>query len=604
MTSFFGELKRRHVFRVAVAYAIVGWILVEVSSVLGPALNLPDWATSLVVFFVLLGFPLALLLSWAYDLTPQGIERTKSVPTPGSITQATGRKFDFVVIGLMTVGIAFLVVNNYLLEDDSGEASETAVGVLPNSIAVLPFENLSPDPDNEYYAAGIHEEILNHLVKLSALNVIARTSVQQYANTEKSIPEIARELNVETVMEGSVRYDAGRIRITVQLNDGVTGTHIWSETYTQNFEDIFAIESDVAMNVANALEAEFSLEEQERIERLPTDSTEAYALYLRAITSTGIHSDTPPGASATFQRYLDQAIAVDPDFARAHAWKAVDYATSLIRTYPLSTAVTRADRERLALEHAEIALELDPNSGLAYGALAQLHRFNWRWAEARQAFERAVELNPNDIQILTQFSAFRMGIGEHEGAFDLGRRLLELNPEGALDFMTFLYWGAGELEAAVASARALIDSNPASPRSHAYLARFQAIRGYHEEALEELRLVETLRENPLVGPQWRLAEFAYAYGRIGRAEDARRYFDAIEAMSADYSVGAATWALAYLAIGDHEQSFHWLNVAADNRIADAGWRILEELASNNRSDPVLDRPEFVEVRQRLGFTDL
>jgi len=635
MASVWGELKRRNVVKVAVAYAIVGWLLIEVSTTVLPVFEAPDWIAQVFTFFILLGFPLALILSWAYEITPEGIKLERNITAGESITHVTGRKLDFVIIGLLVLAVGYMFVGNYLpesgpfagaeidpasLEVELDEPPSIAVEpapaiaeeeqreVLPNSVAVLPFENLSPDPDNEYYAAGIHEEILNQLTKLSALNVIARTSMRQYANTEKSIPEIARELNVETVMEGSVRYANGQIRITAQLNDGVTGAHLWSETYTRDFDDIFAIESDIAMNVANALEAEFSLEEQERIERLPTDSTEAYALYLRAITSTRISSNTTPGASATFQRLLDQAIAVDPNFARAHAWKAVDYATSLIRTYPLSTAVTRADRERLALEHAEIALELDPNSGKAYGALAQLHRFNWRWAEARQAFERAVELNPNDVQILTQFAAFRSGIGEHEGAFDLGRRLLELNPEGALDFMTFLYWGAGELEAAVASARALIDSNPASPRNHAYLARFQAIRGYHEEALEALRLAETLmlQENPLARsqPQYWLAEIAYAYGRIGRAEDARRYFDALEAMSADYSVGAATWALAYLAIGDHEQSLHWLNVAADNRIADAGWRTLEELASNNRSDPVLDRPEFVEVRQRLGFTDL
>jgi len=598
MASVWGELKRRNVVKVAVAYSIVGWLLVEVSSTVFPIVQLPDWTVTFLTMLILFGFPVALILSWAYDLTPEGLERTGSVPVSEHVAKSSGRKLDFAIIGALVLALGF-VVYNYVLED-----SEEVSGVLPNSVAVIPFRNDSPDPNNAYYASGIHEEILNHLVRLSALSVIARTSVEQYRDTEKSIPQIARELNVETVMEGSVRYDAGRIRITVQLNDGVTGTHLWSETYTQDFEDIFAIESDVAMNVANALEAEFSLEEQERIERLPTDSTEAYALYLRAITSTRISANTTLGASATFQRYLDQAIAVDPDFARAHAWKAVDYATSLIRTYPLSTAVTRTDRERLALEHAEIALELDPNSGLAYGALAQLHRFNWRWAEARQAFERAVELNPNDVPILQQFAAFRIGIGEHEGAFDPGRRLLELNPEGALGFMVFLYWAAGELEAGVASARALIDSNPASARGHGYLAFFQAIRGYHEEALEELRLAETLQENPLAASQTSLAEFAYAYGRIGRAEDARRYFDAIEAMSADYSVGAATWALAYLAIGDHEQSLHWLNVAADNRIADAGWRNLEELASNNRSDPVLDRPEFVEVRQRLGFTDL
>ncbi len=210
MASVWGELKRRNVVKVAVAYAIVGWLLIEVASTVFPIVQLPDWTVTFLTMLILFGFPIALILSWAYEITPEGMKRSHEVEVTESITHVTSRKIDFAIIGALVLALGF-VVYNYVLEGGSGESS-----VLPNSVAVIPFENVSPNPDDAYYATGIHDEILNQLAKLSALNVIARTSMQQYANTQKSIPEIARELNVETVMEGSVRYTGGRIRITAQ----------------------------------------------------------------------------------------------------------------------------------------------------------------------------------------------------------------------------------------------------------------------------------------------------------------------------------------------------------------------------------------------------
>jgi TolB-like protein len=208
--------------------------------------------------------------------------------------ESGGRRIEFALIGLLVLAVGFMLVDSYVLEDSDrlaevrqtastvGSVAETPTpivveesrDVLPNSVAVLPFENLSPDPDNAYFAAGIHEEVLNQLAKIDALNIIARTSMLQYADQTKSIPEIADELNVETVMEGSVRFADDRVLVTAQLIDPVTNSHLWSESYNREFADIFAIQADIAMNIANALEAEFSLEEQAQIEELPTDSPE------------------------------------------------------------------------------------------------------------------------------------------------------------------------------------------------------------------------------------------------------------------------------------------------------------------------------------------
>ena len=427
MASVWGELKRRNVVKVAVAYAIVGWLLIEVSSTVLPLFEAPDWIAQVFAFFVILGFPLALILSWAYEITPEGMRPSHEVPATESITHATGRKLDFAIIGALVLALGF-VVYNYESGDDSGEPPEVAVvepeqAILPNSVAVIPFENMSVDPEEAFYAAGIHEEILNQLVKLSALNVIARTSMQQYANTEKSIPEIARELNVETVMEGSVRYAGGQIRITAQLNDGITGAHIWSETYTRDFEDIFAIESDVAMNVANAVGAEFSLEEQASIEAIPTGSVAAYALYLSALSRGG----SVNGIRLAIQD-LGAAIELDADFAVAYALRAWVYATGLV----YSQEVPVAEYERSAIASAEQALDLDPTIGLAHSVIAAIDELNWRWADARRRAELAFQLSPNDVSVLRQYVRLTRSAGDYDESIRVNERWAELEPTAGI----------------------------------------------------------------------------------------------------------------------------------------------------------------------------
>ncbi len=219
------------------------------------------------------------------------------------VNRVSGRKLGLAIAGGFALTLAVLAIF---------DTNEVQREVLPNSVAVLPLENLSPNPDDAYFAAGLHEAILSQLSKLSALNVIARTSVAQYANSDKSIVQIAEELNVETVMEGSVRYADNRVLVTAQLIDPETNVHLWSDSYNRDFADVFAIQADIAVNIANALEAEFSLAEQQSIERLPTASTAAYARYLRSIATLVLPN----------VQYLDEAIALDPDFGLAYATKA------------------------------------------------------------------------------------------------------------------------------------------------------------------------------------------------------------------------------------------------------------------------------------------
>jgi TolB-like protein/Tfp pilus assembly protein PilF len=587
MASVWGELKRRNVVKVAVAYAIVGWVLVEITSTVLPTFEAPLWVLQTITFVIILGFPLALILSWAYEITPEGIKLERDVAAGESITHVTGRKLDFAIIGALVLALGF-VVYNYVLQDGADESPEVAVvepeqAVLPNSVAVIPFENMSVDPEEAFYAAGIHEEILNQLVKLSALNVIARTSMQQYANTEKSIPEIARELNVETVMEGSVRYSGGRIRITVQLNDGVTGAHLWSETYTLDFDDIFEIESDVAMNVANAVGAEFSLEEQLSIEEIPTDSPEAYALYLKSLTPSGGLTD------------LERALELDPNFALAHAQKALRHATRLSYSFDVDTV----ESERIALESAEKALELDPNLGIAYMALANVHEVYWRWGQAREAFELAYELSPNDPSVVNAYGRFKRSSRDYSNAIRVGARATKLDPLNTtqMNQLGIAYRYSGDSEAAAQIYRQMIVLNPMSITAHTHLGVAEATNGNYDEAVSNLRIAEE-RYGGSAGQVFRYAQLAMGYSMAGRRVDAERMVAILEEREEESPVGDSVWALAHIALGEYEEALERLE-AAMAAPSSASYTTLIEIIANPWGDPMLDEPRFREVLRGL-----
>jgi len=620
MASVWGELKRRNVVKVAVAYAIVGWLLVQVADIFFPALQLPEWTVTLVASLVVLGFPLALILSWAYELTPDGMERTKSVPLSETVTRVTGRKFDFVIIGLLVLAVGFMFVDNYLpesgpfagadidpasLEVELDEPPSIAVDptpaiaeedqrdVLPNSVAVLPCDNLSPDPDDAYFALSIHEEILNQLVKIRDLNVIARTSVMQYAEARPPIPQIAAELNVGAVVECSVRYAGDAILVTAQLIDPETNSHLWSDTYPGDLSDlstIFAMQADIAMNIANALKAEFSLSEQENIERIPTESREAYAYYLRALS-------TPVDDALTDAMFalLDQAIAADSNFALAYAAKAYQSTLGLLGLGG-GGAEEAAEWERLVRENATRALELDLSLGIARAALATLYQVNWRGTEAEQAFQRANELSPNDVDVLVMYGRFKRFRGEHVEAIQLLQRARELDPNNVstLGQLALNYRNAQNWDAAAEVYRNIFTQPPVSEGNTIALAMVEAMRDNSTEALRLLAVAEQFVE----ANSFRLAQMASVYSILGRSDDAQRIFIRFEEMAEETTVGDAVRSQAYGAIGDYEQALQHLELAVTSRVP-TDFVALTGLAANIFADPRLDAPDFRQLLDGL-----
>ena len=458
MASVWAELKRRNVVKVAVAYAVVGWLLIEVASTVFPIVQLPDWTVTFVTMLLILGFPVALILSWAYELTPEGMKRNHEVPASESITHVTGRKIDFAIIGSLVLALGF-VVYNYVL---NAPATSPIVEQDRPSVAALPFSNESAAEENaEFFANGIHDELLTQLAKISSLKVISRTSVMEYRATTKNMREIGQELGVATLLEGRVQRAGDMVRINVQLIDAETDEHLWAEIYNRELtaENIFAIQGEMATSIAAALEATLSPQDVARLNELPTENTRAYDFYLSGNDYYNRPDDETymPLAVEQYQRAVDE----DPDFALA--WAALSRAHGLMRWYGLDISESRLE---LAREAVETAIRLAPGLPEAHLALGQYHYQGFRdydralaeyaiaeqgirgsadlfqaramiyrrvgqYAEAEASLERAIELDPRNTDRLAQLATTHLSHRDYSQGEHYLDRVLEITPDDA-----------------------------------------------------------------------------------------------------------------------------------------------------------------------------
>ena len=340
MDKFFKELRRRNVVRVAGVYAVVGWVLIQIATTLEESMSLPGWFDGLVVAFLIIGLPIALILAWAFELTPEGVVKTEDIPEDQSITAETGRKLDYVIIAGIVILGAVIVMKGSDEADVSDEdaesvtelvASESAElpvqaaisAALEKSIAVLPFFNRSPNPDDAFFADGVHDDLLTHLSKIADMHVISRTSVMGYAGTDRRLPDIGRELGVATVMEGAVQRAGNRVRINVQLIDVETDTHIWAEIYDRELtaDNVFDIQSEITKAIAAALNTVLSDSDEAELAKRPTQNLEAYDAFLAGKLEYNLYFSGAVPLLRSIKRF-NEAIALDPEFGEAYALRA------------------------------------------------------------------------------------------------------------------------------------------------------------------------------------------------------------------------------------------------------------------------------------------
>lgn len=418
--AFFAELKRRRVGKVAIAYGAIAWAVTEASSVIVPALHLPEWLVTAIVVFLLVGFPVAMVLAWIFDVGPQGIERTEPIADAPAAMRVRLRMAYAAVVLLLMAGLGYL-----LYERGFGRAHANQPH---DSIAVLPFTNLSGDASRDYFSDGMSEELLNLLARVPGLKVASRTSSFAYKGRNLDIREVGRELGVETVLEGSVRQAGDQVRITAQLVDAETGFHLWSETYDRRLEDIFRVQDEIAAAIVGELRIELAPQEQELAvrDKAPTQNVEAYELYLqgRAIWKRR-GEDNLRKAIDLYQR----AIGLDPGFARAHA--------ALASAYVVLPGYTKEkDDERQLMPMAEAAarqaLSIEPKIGEAHAVLAQLNAERGDLLDAESGFFFAISLEPNEPTPHHWYSLLLSRVGRMEEATTQARRAQELDPTSAI----------------------------------------------------------------------------------------------------------------------------------------------------------------------------
>ncbi len=466
------------------------------------------------------------------------------------------------------------------------------------SIAVLPFENLSPQPDDAYFASGLHQEIVDQLSKVRSMSVVSRAAVMKFAPPTKSIPEIARELQVASIMVGSVRFAGGRVRVSTQLVDAETQRILWSETYGQHFGDVFKIEADIATNVATALQAQLLPEDHARMARIPTRSPEAHALYMQARSA----ADT--GATQTAASLVERAIAIDPGFAEAHAYASFLYAGRLINTPRADAAPveSRAQFEALSRQYAKRALELDPEVPWVRTALAVPAIARWQWSEAEKILARASHVSSNDPDAPILRGFLLAWMGRQDDALALIRDSRPPRPDDSyvVPYAAQLAY-AKQYAAAVTVLESAIQAQPTHLPARAWMAMLEIRRGNSAAAVRQVEVAEQIAGDNLMFAF--LPEWTYIYGRAGRLADAGRLFRKIEAaVEKGAQPGAGDWAMACLGLGNQTQALRWLQEAARKARTcepEESNLTLMNLKMNVTDDPVLEQREFAEVLDRI-----
>ena len=424
--SLLGELQRRNVFRVGIAYVVVAWLLLQVADTVLNNIDAPSWVFQTILLVLIIGFPIAVIFAWAFEMTPEGLKKEKDVDPAESVTRGTGRKLDFVIIGLMAIALAYFAFDKFS-NDVPQPVDDPVVTTVRPSIAVLPFADMSPGKDQDYFSDGISEEILNLLAKIPNLKVIARTSSFAFKGKNEDVRIIGEKLGVKTVLEGSVRTSGDRVRITAQLIDVVTGEHLWSETYDRILTDIFAVQDEVAAAIIEALQIHIGTAPTRH---RPTDNMEAYTLFLKGKALLG---DFQPEEAEILLR---DAIEIDPEFAEAYEL--------------LANSFWARNNQSQTYDAAAKALAIDPDLVFAQ-ALHQSAKVE-TYLSAVEAFERALREQPGNTAILGILSWYLMVTGYVQEALSLIERSVDLDPlswDANHDFGRALY-AAGRTSEAVA----------------------------------------------------------------------------------------------------------------------------------------------------------
>jgi adenylate cyclase len=581
--NFFAELKRRNVYKVAVAYAVGGWLVIQVSSTVLPTFHAPEWVVQTLVVLVAIGFPIALVIAWAFELTPEGLKRTEDADLAQQSPRKSRAWIYIVIVGaLLSVGLFF--VGRYSARNT---ASAARTELPAKSIAVLPFVNMSADKNDEYLSDGVSEELITALSKITGLQVKARTSSFAFKGKNEDIQKIGELLHVSHLLEGSVAKAGNKLRITAQLIQASDGNHEWSDTYDREMQDIFAVRSEVAQQVAETLKVRLLGEDKRKIDKKPTENLEAYNLYRQGrfyadkLSEEGMTKAVP---------FFQQAIEKDPRFALAYAGMADNYVIAADAIIPPREAFSKAKEAALK------AIELDDSLAEAHASLGLVHyHYDWDWPAAEQELKRAISLNPQSAQSYTLYTHYLAGMGRYDEAKKYGALALELDPL-SVSAHWFLGWGAiyaGRSDEAIGFFSKALELDPDNPWTRWFLGRAYLLSGNSSRAIEEMETGLRFGPDDPLG----LGFTGYVYAVTGRRADALKILQRLDELQKRRFISTISRVYVYAGLGDKDKAFEWLEKAYEERSDSLAWFRFDPESKSLRSDP-----RFAVLMRKIGFT--
>jgi len=595
--SLFSELKRRNVIRVAMAYVVAAWLIIQVVETILPAFGYGDIAIRYLVIVLAIALIPTLVLSWAFEITPKGLKREVDVVREHSITRYTGKKLDRIIMVLLALALGYFAFDKFVLDPvedvkiaesarQEGRSAALTESFGSKSIAVLPFVNMSADPEQDYFSDGISVELLKMLAKNPELRVIAQRSSFSFKGKSVKVAEMARELNVNHVLEGSVRRDGNRVRITAQLVDARSDTHMWSESYDRKLDDIFAVQEDIARVIAKELLTHFEAYDIYLKGRRPV-SPEAHEAYLKGLYH--LNKWDVEGFAKGLE-YFQQAVDMDPEYALAHAGLAEAYSwlgawngLPTKEAYPKSKAIVMK------------ALELDDTLAEAHCTLADIRFFyDWDWEGAEREYKRAFELNPSYAMAHNNYAFYLIALMRHDDALTEIALARELDPVSLVinSDLGWAYYFARQYDHAVLQFRRALELDPNLMIPQFALGLVYEQKGMFEESLAAFQKAVSLSP----GDQENIAGLGHAYAVAGRREDALKIIARLMQTSQQGFIPSWGIATIYIGLDNTDEAFVWLEKALADRLS-----IMVYIQTDPVLDPLRSDPRFQALVRRMGF---
>lgn len=589
--SFLQELRRRRVLRLAAMYIVGAWVVLQVSDLAFESWDITSSALRYVWLGAILGFPIALIFGWRYDISTQGIVRTPPAEA-GTQIDLSLRPTDYAILALLVVVAAGVIYQLTVQISDSGSPQLTELNqqpIEPNSIAVLPLDNLSGDPEQAYFVEGMHEALIAGLSRISALKVTSRGSTLRFSDTIESLPRIAAQLGVANLIEGSVFRVDNRVRITVNLVDAKLDERIWSETFENEVKDVLKLQSEVAQAIAQQVKVTITPVEQAQLKSVKSVNPEAYDAFLKA----EMLGQEAEGDAELVIQAAERVIELDPGFAPGYA-----LLSDLYGYLALTTNVTDGDAYLRARQLARKAVELDPDLPYARVALARVHyQFEWDWEAAQAEFERALELDPNSVSALNMFGAYRVLIHKDcAGGLALLETARDRDPfDPGINFdLGIYYFHCRHPEESIRQFERTNELVPAFFRPRMAIAWNYALMGLYEQAARQCDSVfEEVRQ---VFNSTLIASCSWVYALAGRTELAGQLLEELRGPPAGIHVDPVLIAWACIGLGDLECAFERLEEGLLRRSS-----FMIYLRVGPILDPIRDYPRFQAIMEQMDF---